>query len=336
MKSLRLYRPGQLEFVNISEPVIKSDSDVKIAVRFGAIQTDDFNIYSGKMGQTYSDFGLFHEVTGEVVEVGSRAKYMGFSVGDRVATSPFNPCGACPACRSGRLNLCSETVSDGMMAEYVVVSYRRLYKIPGEISLKDGCLTWLSLNCARCIERLEMLPGQSVLILGAGSAGQMILQMAKHRMPSLLVISDPMANKRALAKKNGADVVIDPISENLYTDSLKLTNGAGYDYIIDAAGDITELQNSIDLLSRGGKCMIFASYGVSSHLNLYLPDMYWKECQIMTQYGTAFSPYSQQDTKILTRLSLDSMIDKVYPLEDVEKAFEDYATKKYLRILVEV
>ncbi|MCI8599518.1 MAG: alcohol dehydrogenase catalytic domain-containing protein [Lachnospiraceae bacterium] len=335
MRCAKLYYPGQIELVEVPEPEIQSDEDVKIRVNYGALNADDYNVYIGKQGQTYCDYGLFHEISGEIVQLGAYSARTGLQVGDHVAASPFIPCGSCPACRAGKWNLCREMFSNGLLAEYVSLNHRRLFRIPQEITPQQGSLTWLVLTCVRCMERLSVLPGQRILILGAGSSGQILVQLARRKLPSILAVSEPLQSKRTLAVLNGADVVIDSTSENLMSKALDITDGAGFDIIIDAAGDILALQNSIALLERGGKLMIFASYDFTSYLNLNLADLYWKECVVMGVYGATNSPYTVSDTKILSQLSLDSLIGKVFPLSDLKQAFEAYGSRLYTRILVQ-
>lgn len=334
MKCVKLYHPGQLEIVEVPEPAKWAEDEVKIRVRYGAINADDYNIFIGKTGQIYADFGIFHEISGEIVDLGSYSRRAGFHKGDKVAASPFLPCGSCPSCRAGKLNLCYERFGNGRLAEYVIVNHKQLFRIPKDISLEKGCLSWLAVTCTRCIEYLDLQPGKSVLILGGGSAGQILTQMAKKRMPSLLAVSEPVSSKRLLALENGADVVIDSTAENLMSRGLELTNGIGFDVIIDAAGDFLALQNSVDLLSRGSRLMIFASYDIFSRLQLNLADLYWKECSISTIYGAANASYSGVDTQVLTNLSLDPLIGKKFPIEQIGQAFEAYGSRLFTRILV--
>lgn len=334
MRCARLYYPGRVEIIDVEEPKIRKSGDVKIRVDYGALNADDYNVFIGKQGQAYSDFGLFHEISGTIVELGKDGMKTGLDVGNRVAASPFIPCGTCPACRSGRWNLCSEMSSQGLLAEYVVLDHTRLFKIPEGVSSQEGSLTWLALNCVRCMEQLSVRPGQRILILGGGSSGQILIQLAKKHMPSLLAVSEPMQSKRTLAYQHGADVAIDSTAENLLRRSLELTEGAGFDIIIDAAGDALALQNSLSLLSRGGKLMVFASYDITSRLSLNLADLYWKESMIMAIYGASNAPYTVADTNILSHLSLKPLIGKIFPLSDLQAAFEAYGTRLYTRILV--
>ena len=334
MRSVRLYHPGQIKIVDVPVPEDCAEDEVIVQVRYGAVNADDYNIYIGKTGQIYADYGLFHEISGVITHVGAYSRRVGFREGDRVAASPFLPCGACPLCRAGKLNLCLERSGSGRLADYIRVNQKQLFRIPAEISMEEGALSWLASTCVRCIEQLEVRPGQSVLILGGGSAGQILTQLAKKRMTSVLAVSDPVQSKRLLAIENGADHVIDSTNENIMRRGLELTNGLGFDVIIDAAGSFLALQNGIDLLGRGGKLMIFASYDISVQLQINLADLYWKECSILTLYGATSAPYTGTEASILKQLSLGPLIGKKYPLEQVESALEAYGTGLYTRILV--
>jgi len=310
--------------------------DVIVRVCYCAINADDYSAYIGKVGKLYSDDGLFHEMSGRIAEVGPVAESLGFRVGDRVSRNPLSGCGSCVACKKGKPQFCVVDYTPGCSAEYIVCRANSLIRIPDDISMEEGALYWLCAVCVRCVERLQVQPGDSVLILGGGASGLLLLQLLKKRMASQIVVSDPIASKREVALQLGADVVINPDTECIEERALELTRGDGFDVIIDASGAFYALENILDILARGGKLMLFSNYSIDEVLHLNLMDMYWKENTIYTIFGATVSSYTADVATILHHLNLKILIDQILPLEDMEKALQMYGTRQHLRLLVKV
>lgn len=92
-----------------------------------------------------------------------------------------------------------------------------------------------------------------MLVLGGGASGLLLLQLLKKRMPSILAVSEPGSQaKRSLAHKLGADLVIDPATERIEELILMYSDGQGFDVVIDAAGELSAIENAVGLLARGG------------------------------------------------------------------------------------
>ena len=336
MNGIRLYPDGKIRLENLPEPQLRDKDDIKIRVRYGAINADDYNMYCGKLGTRYSNNGLVHEFSGEIVALGSIGRRLGFSVGDRVSANCLMPCGICPLCRSGHMNLCIETPNNGRLDEYIVLSSRRVVRLPDYLSWEEGALYWLAATCSRCVERIQPRAGESILIHGGGSAGLVLLQLLLRRMPSIVMVSEPVQSKRLLAKKLGATHVLDPNSENLTEKALELTNGLGFNVVIDAAGNPAVLPYTLSLLNRGGRLMMFSDYGVNERLELSPSDIYWKEATILSCYGAGSEPYTAVNADFMRGLDLRSLISNVFPIEQTERALKLFGTRLYTRILIKI
>lgn len=336
MRVGRLVQTGKIQIEeDWPEPKITRPDQVLVRVRYCGINADDYNVYRGNLGQVYSDQCLFHEMSGEIIDLGLEAAAQGLSVGDRVSRNVLTGCGCCPMCRKGLTNLCMEAISPGASAQIMVCDARTLVRLPDDVSLEDGVLYWLAATCTRCVERLDIQPGSSVLILGGGATGLMILQLVNRRMPSMVVVSEPIAAKRRLALELHADVVIDPSTDNIEEQTLELTDGLGFDVVIDACGAVGALESATDLLCRGGKLMLYSNYRIDEYLNLNLMEMYWKEFTIFSSFGARESRYTQMNATLLHHLNIHCLIDQVLPLDDMQKALEMYGTGQYLRLLIQ-
>ena len=246
-------------------------------------------------------------------------------------------CGVCPACRRGRTNLCSErSAAGGASSEYIVVNAENLVHLPDEIPLEQGALYWLVSTCTACVERIAIQPGSRVLVLGGGAAGLMLLQLLKKKMPSILAVSEPVAAKRALARSLGADLVIDPATERIEELILMYSDGQGFDAVIDAAGELSAIENAVGLLARGGTLMLFSNYKVNDALRLSLMELYWKQITILTSFGIDTSNYTADSANILRHLNIACLIDQILPLDEFQHAMQLYGSRQCLRILLKI
>ena len=135
----------------------------------------------------------------------------GWSEGDRVAVDPSLFCGHCEMCRIGRGNLCENWSAigdrvDGAFAEYVKVPAANAYALPDELDFRTGALIE-PVSCAvRGMHRLQVQPGETALIVGAGTMGLLLQQLILRAGASRVAVVDTNEGKLPLAEKLGAEV----------------------------------------------------------------------------------------------------------------------------------
>lgn len=238
-----------------------------------------------------------------------------------------------PYVRSNRQDLCVELNGNACLNEFIVINNRKVVRLPQQLPLRQGALFWLAACCMRCVERMQVQTGQTVLIHGAGSNGLMLLQLIRKRLPRLVVVSDPLPDKRELARQMGADVVLDPYQDQLKEQTLQLTNGFGFDHIVDASGAVEVMSNTANLLCRGGRLMLYSNYRPGNTVSLDLADIYWKEYTVTSCYNPTYAPYTA-NADFMIQLDLEHLIGAEFPLDEVNEAFKAYATHRYQRILI--
>jgi (R,R)-butanediol dehydrogenase/meso-butanediol dehydrogenase/diacetyl reductase/L-iditol 2-dehydrogenase len=147
------------------------------------------------------------------------------------------------------------------------------------------------------------------------------------------LVSEPVAEKRALAKKLGADVVVDPFNENLEEIGKKLTDGRGFNTVIDASGSVAAAKQAINLADNCGTILWAAVYGKDVEIGVSPFLMYAKE---LTITSTFVSPYSfPRALALLSKLELKPLITDIVPLKDIKKAFELHKKGKSIKILIQ-
>lgn len=328
---------GQIGVVDFPMPVV-SPTDVLVKVAFCSIcGSDPHLVQVGKdMDGWETPFGLGHEVSGIVSELGPEATISGLKVGDRVACQFFKACGVCVNCRHGRENACLSIARgcNAGMAEYVVCDEQQVFKIPDAVSLEEACLLEPLSIGVRAVETANIRVGSAVAISGAGSLGLMILQLAKMAGASSATVIEPMAEKLELAAELGADYCINPKTDDVLARAMKITGDFGFGSVIESSGAPTATKAAMDILAAGGTAVFFAMYPTDYELPLNLFDhFYLKEQTVKGFWNSSFRTFPQS-MALLPRMNMKALIHKVFPLEDAVAGFEAQATGRYAKILI--
>jgi len=179
-------------------------------------------------------------------------------VGSRVALEPGVPCGRCRYCRTGRYNLCPHVIFmatppvDGALVEYVAWPADFAYPLPASVSLAEGALLEPLAVGMHAVRRAGLVPGVTLLIQGAGPIGQVTLLAARAAGAGRIFVTDLDGARLAMAKRQGADAVLNPLDGEVGEALADLTDGDGVDVVIEAAGSALTFRQSIQLVRRGG------------------------------------------------------------------------------------
>lgn len=324
---------GKVAVRDVPVPEV-GDEDVKIKVAYCAICGSDPHLVENIFGWEIP-FGLGHEVSGVVVELGKKATMKGLKVGDRVAGNFLHFCGRCYYCLNGQQQFC-EGIPEGNsgMSEYVVWHESQVYKLPDDVSLKEGCLLEPTAIAVRIADKLSMKVGQRVAINGGGPIGLLTLQVLKMNGATSLTVFEPVAERREMALEYGADYAIDPIANDVVEESKKITDGRGFDVVVDASGAVKAVKSLLDITAKGGQLLYAAMYPndfeMPLNLNKYL---YLNE---ITVTGFYVAPYAfPRSLQLLPKMKLDKFTNKVFTIDQPEEAFAAQISGKYPKILIQ-
>lgn len=195
-----------------------------------------------------------HEVTGQVVEVGSGVNRL--EVGDHIVIEPISYCGECFACKSGRPNVCKKVSvfgvhEDGGMREFVVVPERQAHLVDSEIEWNEAVMAEPYTIGAQATWRGDVHEGQTVFIQGAGPIGITVLKMVK--LQGATVIMSDLTNERLkFAEESGADYTFNPKEVDSVEKINEITNGEGANVVIDAVGMPNTFELAVEVASPAG------------------------------------------------------------------------------------
>lgn len=347
--------------VEVEEP---HGGEVAVTVTHCGVCHSDLSLIDGQL-PAMCPVVLGHEAAGVVSAIGPGVTSL--AVGDHVVLTPCPPCGHCYFCVRGEWSVCTnslalmtsthadggtrlsrngETVYRGVgvaaFAETVIMEENGAVKIPADVPLDVACV----LGCAvqtgvgAVINTAKVEEGATVLVMGLGGIGLSIVQGARLAAASIIIVSDPVAERRELALKLGATHAIDPNEDNPIAVAQQLTEGGiGVDYAFDAVGHTALVATGIDATRFGGTTVMVGVPSIDQALT-------YPSATIFTATGKNLlgcllgSSNSLRDIPRLValwqsgRLDLESLITGHRPLEELNEAVDDLRASRGVRTVI--
>ena len=251
MRAVIWEEPGKLTVTETPDPAPRH-GELVIQVGACGICGTDVHIADGEFPPTPYPIIPGHEFAGRVVARGAGVP-AGWRDGERVAVDPSLFCGYCPACRSGRGNLCAnwnaigDTV-DGAFAEYVAVPAANAYRIPDSVDDAQAALIE-PLSCAvHGLRRIGPAIGEDILLTGAGTMGLLLLQLLNRAGARSVNVVDRKAARLQAAKTLGAASAAEDIAA---------LDRRMFGVAVDATGAPAAIEACFRSLDRGGRLLIF-------------------------------------------------------------------------------
>lgn len=310
-------------------------NEVLIKVEACGICGTDIHIYEGT-ANSKPPVILGHEYTGIIEYVGGNVTL--FKSGDRVAVDPNIPCGYCDYCRRGLIHLCENLTAlgvhiDGGFAEYSIVPESQLYRLPDNISFEWGCLTE-PISCAiHGVELASIKAGDTVVILGAGAIGLIIMQLVRLSGASKLIVVEPIKGRRESARMLKADILIDPTEENVRDITMK-NSYDGADVVMECAGSPQTARLALDLVRRGGRIIFFGVCDRNAKIHIKPQEIYFKELTIKGSYINPNTFSRAIDLLSLNKIDLSKFKIKRFLLDELLNALEYHKKQKALKNIV--
>jgi threonine 3-dehydrogenase len=327
MKALRKVRAAKgLEIAEVAVPSIGA-ADVLVRVKTASICGTDLHIYGWdrwSQGRIKPPVTLGHEFCGVVERVGEEVTAV--TAGDFVSAEMHVNCGHCHQCRLGEAHICQNLRiigidQDGAFAEFVKIPASNIWKLDPAIPEHYGAILDPLGNAVHTV-LAGPIAGQTVLVTGCGPIGLMSIAVAKACGSSTVFATETNEQRRAMAKKMGADVVLNPAAENAVARILAETNGTGVDALLEMSGNPAAIQQGFKSLRAGGRASLLGIPTENVPLDL-VNDVIFKGATVQGIYGRRMYGTWVQMTALLKagRLNLEPLFGERVPLEKFENAF---------------
>lgn len=326
MKAGVFYSKNDLRVEEIPKPSPKA-GEVLIKVKACGICGTDVHIFNGDKGCFPTPAGtvLGHEFSGIVEAVGEGVKQI--SVGDRVCVDPNKLCGDCYYCKSGIGHFCENMIGigtgvNGGFAEYCAVPQSQVYKIADSTSYEAAAMTEPTACCVHGIDMCDISCGDTVAIIGGGMIGMIMLQLAKLSGAGKLIMIEPVAEKRTIAEKLGADLCIDPIGNDVK--KVLVENGINrISAVIECVGKTSTIEQAIDIAGKKSVVMMFGLTAPDDTISIKPFEIFQKEIVLKSSF---INPHTQKRALELIdsgKIDVSSVVYSCEPIESLPKILAD-------------
>lgn len=339
MKAGVYYGTGDIRIEDMPLPEI-GDEEALVQVKSCGLCGTDLQKYLH--GLVEPGVVLGHEVAGNVVEAGEKVSRLG--AGDRVIVPHHIPCFVCRFCRHGNHTMCEAfkptRISPGGFAEFIKVAgpsvSKGMLKIPDEISYDEAALVENTACCLRALEKCRLLPGDCVVVVGAGPAGLIHIQLSRALGAGKVVALDLLDWRLEVAKRMGADVVLNARNDDVVAAVKEETGGLGADVVMVAVGSTKALAQAISLARKGGVVNFFAECPPGSSLKIDPNIIYGSEIILLGSYSsTPLELKSALELIHSGRIDVAGLISHRLKLEELKRAFDLASQRKEaLKIII--
>lgn len=334
---------------------------VVVRIHAAGVCHSDLSMINGTVGGMIpAPFILGHEGAGVVEAVGSQVRSL--RAGDHVVLTTIDNCGRCDVSAAGHPTLCQNSklaqvlarnarsnrtteyhelpayfrldgkpiigmANTGVFAERVVVGEGQAIAIDKSVPFTSACLIGCAVltGAGAVFNRAKVYRGDTVAVIGVGGIGISCIQAARIAGATKIIAIDTLASKEAMAQQFGATHFVNARESDAVTEVLALTGG-GVNYSFECVGAAPTMQAAIDMLAPGGSTVILGVGGRDLTIPVAPFKLYQNKSILGCRYGAA---QAADDIPALVefylqkRLLLDEMVDALYPLDDVARAFHD-------------
>src|SRR5450631_1033539 len=327
MNALRKMKAGPGLTLELASVPTIGPTDVLVRVTAASICGTDLHIYGWdrwSQGRIKPPVTLGHEFCGVVEKAGEEVTAV--KPGDVVSAEMHVNCGHCRQCRIGEAHICQNLKiigidQDGAFAEFVKIPASNIWKLDPSIPEHYGAILDPLGNAVHTV-LAGPIAGMTALVTGCGPIGLMSIAVAKACGSSTVFATETNEQRRAMATKMGADVVINPAKEDVVARIFGETDGTGVDVLLEMSGNPTAIQQGFKALRAGGRASLLGIPTESVPLDL-VNDVIFKGATVQGIYGRRMYGTWVQMTALLKagRLNLEPLFGEKASLEKFEGAF---------------
>ena len=283
-----------------------------------------------------------HEAAGEVVDIAQPGKV---EVGDRVVVMPQYPCGKCVLCTDGDYIHCENNYNfeefvgsrygSATMAQYILKPSWLLPKIPDNVSYEHASLACCALGPSyRAFDEMGVNATHTVLITGIGPVGFGAITNALFR-GAKVIAAELIPWRVARAKQMGVEAVINPTDEDAVNQIRDLTtDGRGVDFALDCSGNVQAHRLGIDATRRRGTIAFVGQSGGNDTVIHVSPDLIGKGLRLAGAWHYNLNQFPGLMKVIEGSPLLDLLISNIYPMSEIQQAFETSASHESAKIIL--
>jgi L-iditol 2-dehydrogenase len=339
MKQQVMTEPHRIEFREVPVPDVDPE-EVLIKIKKIGICGSDIHVFHGTHPYTSYPVTQGHEVSGQIVEVGSNVQ--GLKVGQKATIEPQIYCGECRPCRDGRYNTCENLrvmgfQATGAASEYFAVDASKVTLLPDSLTYAEGAMIEPLAVTVHAARRFRNLEGAHSVVLGCGPIGILLIQSLKALGVSKVLATDISDTRLDLAKSLGADYAVNTLNKD-YATELEAAFGADKaDVVYECAGTDITMDQAIQNARKGSMIVLVAVFGKIA--NIDLAKLNDSELDLNTSMMYRHEDYVDAIKFVEEgKIKLEPLQSAFFSMDDYQKAYEyiDNNRETTMKVIIDV
>jgi L-iditol 2-dehydrogenase len=339
MQQAIMITPGKIEIQEITRP-IPQPNEVLIQIKRIGVCGSDIHVYHGLHPYTSYPIVQGHEVSGVIAEIGHEVK--GLAQGDKVVFMPQVTCGECYPCRHGMYHICDNLKvmgfqTNGAAQEYFPVLSEMVLKLPESITIDQAAMIEPVSVAVHALSRYGCLDGLNVLVLGAGTIGNLVAQVANASGAKKVLITDVSEYKLQKAHQCGLEYVINPQQKDIGKAILNTFGPDKADLLIECVGVQDTITQAVENARKGSTIIIVGVFGKKPVVDLGLVQD--RELNILGTLMYQKKDYERSIELVSNgKLCLDQMITHRFAFKDYLEAYKTIESSdgKYMKVMIDL
>jgi L-iditol 2-dehydrogenase len=324
-----LERPEKIVFREVEKPVV-SDNEVLIKLKRIGICGSDIKAYYGK--HPYIKFPLIqgHEFSGVVAGKGKAVKRL--AINDRVIVRPQIVCGKCYLCKRGDHNICNELKvigfqADGAAQDFFKVDKNLVVRLPERMTYEEGAMVEPVAVAVHALSKAGRIRGRKVLVIGAGTIGNLTAQVAKAMGARSVMITDLADYRLKIARECGVDHAVNVSKAELSGYLEKYFGGSKADVIFECVGEGKTINQAINLARKGSDIIVVGVFHDKPGVDVGLVQD--RELRLIGSLMYKAEDYAGAIKLIrFKKISLKPLMSRTFSFKDFPKAYKYIETSR--------
>jgi len=339
MKQAIMMQPGVIEFREVDIPELKPDQVMMRTRRIGVCGSD-IHVYHGTHPYTGYPIVQGHEVSGVVAAVGGEVE--GISVGDKITFAPQVVCGECYPCKHGMYHICENLKvmgfqTDGTAQDFFPLPVEFVFKLPDDMPLDHAAMIEPIAVAVHAVRKGGDVAGKKVLVLGAGTIGNLVAQVAKAFDAQEVMITDVKDYKLQKANACGIEISTNTARTDLNQAILENFGPDRADLILECVGVQDTISQAVNNARKGTTIVVVGVFGKKPVVDLGLVQD--RELKLV---GTLMYQHSDYEIAIdLVRngkMCLDALVTHRFKFDQYPDAYQaiEESDGEYMKVMIEL
>jgi len=338
-----LHAPNDLRIEEVPTPACGNDQLLIRVKAVGLCGSDIRTIFNGHKRITYPQI-LGHEITGDIVQVGSDVKK--YQVGQRIYVSPTVPCLDCQACKNGWYCQCENlivpgTTIPGGFAQYMVITRDiiergQIIPIPEGMSYEKAVMTEPLSSVYASQENADVTLGDTVVVIGTGPIGCLHIELARLRGAIRVIAIEQSEVRLQMAKQFGVDYLINSKEEDPVARVKEITGNWGAEKVISANPSTEAQKQAIQMAAKRGKVVFFGGVAPGKLTDIDTNIVHYNQLMLIGHFGyDHLQNYRSFNLIASGRLGAEKYVTHILPLAEIKKGIELTQSGEAIKVVLQ-